>query len=81
MNMIIIAVMKKWGPLIIGWVIFAAGLLNISSTLWSHSRLRMRVLTQIVPLEVSYASRTTTLLAGMFLLYLANGIWERKSRA
>lgn len=79
--MIIIAVMKKWGPLIIGWVIFAAGLLNISSSLWSHSRVRMRMLTQIVPLEISYASRTTTLLAGMFLLYLANGLWERKNRA
>lgn len=73
--------LKKLGPVVIGWLIFASGILNISSALWSYSRLRMRFLLRFIPLEVSYASRTTTILAGMLLIFLANGIWERKQRA
>ena len=69
-------------PQIISILIFFSGLLNIISALWTRVLPgRLMILEVLFSLQVSHFSRTLTLLFGIFLLFLANGLWQRKRRS
>lgn len=62
-------------------LVFLSGLLNISSVFWGDRLERLEIINNFLPLELSQASRTFTVLAGFFLLFLAWGLWQRRYRA
>jgi phosphatidylglycerol lysyltransferase len=65
----------------IGLFIFLSGLLNIFSALFAISSTRLQILESVLPIQVPDTSRTLVLIAGIFLLFLAKGIWESRFRA
>lgn len=62
-------------------LVFSVGLVNVASALWALSPGRAEILETIIPFDISNASRTLTLLTGLFLVILARGLWGRKRRA
>ncbi len=66
---------------LIAVVIFLAGLFNLWSGFWSHVPSRLVLIEQIVPLSLIHLSRTLTVIAGFFMLFLAKGLWQRKKRS
>ncbi len=66
---------------IIGLIVFAAGLLDIFSAFHPVIPARIIVLEEGFPLAVRHASKTLSVLSGFFLLFLARGIWNKKRRA
>lgn len=73
--------MQKSIPKILAILVFTSGLVNITSSFWANSISRMKVINELIPLEITHASRTLTLLSGFFLIYLARGLWHQKKRA
>jgi len=71
----------KWVVPAIAIFVFTSGLLNVVSAIGLGSRLRIRLLEYILPWSVLSASRSLTLIAGVFLIFLAGGLWQRKKRA
>lgn len=72
---------RKWIVPAICLFVFASGLLNVISAVGLGSRLRIHLLEYVLPWSVLSASRSLTLIAGVFLIFLAGGLWRRKKRA
>lgn len=72
---------RKYITRSVALLVFASGVLNITSAIWSFAPHRLRFLETLLPIEVANFSRTLTLLIGFFLLYLARSLWFRKYRA
>ena len=74
--------MGKYIAKIISLLIFLAGILNIYSVLFVyHRHPSLSFQEALLPPEIVSISRTFTLLIGVFLLYLARALWQRKRRA
>lgn len=63
------------------FLVFVAGSINILSALFSIPEARLAILEEILPMMVMHASRTLTLVTGVFLIILARGLSERKVMA
>src|SRR5512141_1424090 len=68
-------------PSVIAFVVFASGVVNIISGFWFKSFFRMLMLESVFPLNLIHFSRTLTIITGVFLIFLASGIWNRKERS
>jgi len=66
---------------VVALLVFVSGLLNLVSAIWLVSSQRLELLDRWLPLEVIGVSRTFTLVAGIFLVYVSKGLWERKMRS
>lgn len=66
---------------LISAIIFLTGVTNILSSLFSINIARLEILDIYIPVEISNFSRSLVLLIGIFLLFLAKGLWEKKYRA
>ncbi len=66
---------------IIAITVFFSGILNITSTFFLYAPYRLRLLREYFPLELSNLSRTATIIAGFFLIFVSKGLLERKKRA
>lgn len=62
-------------------LVFSSGILNILSTFFSRVPARILFLEEIMPLEITNFSRSATIIAGMFLIFLSRGLLQRKKRA
>jgi phosphatidylglycerol lysyltransferase len=69
-----------FSPRIVAFFVFLAGIINILSALLAESWL-LHLLEELIPLEVFDASRTLTVISGIFLIVVAWGLWLRKHRA
>jgi phosphatidylglycerol lysyltransferase len=68
-------------PKLIASIVLASGVVNIISGFWFKSFMRFFLLQNIFPLNFIHFSRTLTIIIGVFLIYLARGIWNRKERS
>ena len=71
----------KYTHRLVAAVVFLSGLLDIFSVFLSHSMEKLLLLENIFPIEVIGFSRTLTLLIGVFLIFLAQGLWKGKKRS
>lgn len=67
--------------IIIAVLTFLSGLVNIISALTTFSLQRFIFLKSFLPLEILHTSRTLSLAAGFYLIYLSKGLWQKKHRA
>ena len=68
-------------PALLALLVFASGIVNIYSVFYSMHSTRARLLHEILPLQISLASRTLILVSGLFLIFLADGLRKKKWRA
>lgn len=61
--------------------IFISGAINIASAIWSHAPDRIALLIQYIPLIVTHTTRSLTIVSGIFLILLSQGLSKRKHRA
>lgn len=73
--------MRKQIPVLIAGLILTVGLLNIIIATVSIAPARLRLVLQVLPLEVSESSRLVTVVAGIFLLLLGKKLLSRKMMA
>lgn len=66
---------------VLSFAIFVSGVINIISAIWSHTPDRIALLIQYVPLIVSHTTRSLTIVSGIFLILLSQGLSKRKRRA
>ncbi len=66
---------------LIAVLIFLSGLLNILSGLFSKLPVRVQLIEDLFPLEIIHLSRTLVIIFGIFLIFLARGLWQRKNRS
>lgn len=62
-------------------LVAAMGLVNILSALLVHEVVRNALLHMLLPMELTHASRTLTLVAGFGLIIVAYGLWRGKHTA
>jgi len=72
--------LKDYIPQIIATIVLISGIINIVSVFLAQSD-RLILLRKLLPLEIITTSRTLTILAGFFLIFLFRGLWQRKERA
>lgn len=65
----------------LSFAIFLSGVINITSAIWSHAPDRISLLIQYIPLIVSHTTRSLTIVLGIFLIFLSQGLLKRKHRA
>lgn len=66
---------------VLSFAIFTSGVINIVSAIWSHAPDRIAFLIQYIPLIVSHTTRSLTIVSGIFLILLSQGLAKRKHRA
>jgi phosphatidylglycerol lysyltransferase len=69
---------KAWNVRIVSLLTGLMGVINVVSAVTPSLADRMRLLRQILPLQVRYGGRLTAVLAGFALLLLARALWRRK---
>ena len=62
-------------------LIFLSGLLNIASSLFLKLPVRIELVEDLFPLGIIHLSRTLVIIFGIFLVFLARGLWQRKERS
>lgn len=72
---------SEYVPKVLSVLIFLSGLMNIFSSFYARELARMEFVSNFFPLQVSLASRTLSILAGLALIYLAYGVWQQKRRS
>ncbi len=68
-------------PQLISILIFISGIINISLALFVRMHFRYPFIEDIFSLPVIHLSRTLILILGVFLIFLAGGLWKRKRRS
>ena len=71
----------KYTHRLVAIAIFFSGLLDVFSVFSLYSFQKLMFLENIFPMQVIGLSRTLTLLIGVFLLFLAQGLWRGKKRS
>lgn len=72
---------SEYVPKVLSILIFLSGLMNVFSSFYARELSRLEFIADFFPLQVSLASRTLSILAGLTLMYLAYGIWQQKRRS
>ncbi|OGM14984.1 hypothetical protein A3A76_05475 [Candidatus Woesebacteria bacterium RIFCSPLOWO2_01_FULL_39_23] len=78
---------REWGHMyinishFIAVLIFLSGLLNIASSLFLKLPVRIELVEDLFPLGIIHLSRTLVIIFGIFLVFLARGLWQRKERS